>query len=98
MPAKKTAKKKPTKRSPHPGVVLLRRKRASGHTYWRARFKDPKTGRTAYEALDRFLTTAESRRDWAIAKAKKIAGERRDIELGKPVRRRRTGRSAAHGP
>ncbi len=50
-------------RSPHPGVVLLKRTLPSGAVSWRARYPEPDTGRTEYLTLDRTaLPTAEARR------------------------------------
>lgn len=71
------------KRSPHPGVVLHARRLPSGARSWRARFRDPDTGKDRYVALGPLgLTTAEARREWAIAKSRQLAARRRELELG----------------
>jgi integrase len=77
------AKRKRYIRSPHRGVVLIRRKLPSGGSSWRARWKDPKTGKLVYLTLDPLeLTTADARKDWAIAKSAKLAKERQLLSLG----------------
>ena len=61
------AKKGRRTRSPHPGVVLLKRKWASGRLTWRARFVDQDTGKARYVTLNALgLTNEQARRDWAI--------------------------------
>jgi integrase len=70
-------------RSPHPGVVLLRPDAAGRHPHWRARFLDPDSGRMVKVTLDPMaVTTAETRRDWAIRKAKALARRRLELEGG----------------
>lgn len=70
-------------RSPHPGVVLVRPD--AEHAYWRARFVDPDTGRSAKARLDpAALGTKEARREWAIRKARSLAKRRMDLESGAP--------------
>lgn len=74
---------KQRKRSPHPGVVLLRPQ--GNRRTWRARFTDPDSGRLAWEALDADAArTLETRRDWAIAKARAIAKRRAELDGGAP--------------
>jgi len=53
---------------------------------WRARFRDPDTGRLAYESLDPRGAgrTHESRRAWAIQKAEGVARRKDAIKLGAP--------------
>jgi integrase len=68
-------------RSAHPGVVLKKRVNPSGAVVWRARFKDPETGKVAYLKLAG-LTTADARREWAITKSKSIAQRLMAIEGG----------------
>ena len=66
-------------RSPHPGVVLVRPD--ATHPNWRARFRDPDTGKVSKPPLAG-LTTAEARRDWAIRKSKTLAKRQMDLEAG----------------
>lgn len=78
-------KRRPARRtrSPHPGVVLVRPD--AGHPYWRARFVDPDTGRAVKVRLDPLaLSTAETRREWAIRKAKALAKRRMELASGAP--------------
>ncbi|HVY27035.1 MAG TPA: hypothetical protein VHB79_10810 [Polyangiaceae bacterium] len=70
-------------RSPHPGVVLLRPDPDGRHPHWRARFRDPDSGRVVKLTIAE-LTTAEARRDWAIRKAKTLGKRRMDLEAGAP--------------
>lgn len=70
-------------RSPHPGVVIMQPD--ASHAYYRARFKEPDTGRVVKVKIDPLaVTTVEARREWAIAKAKSLAKRRMDIESGAP--------------
>jgi integrase len=70
-------------RSPHPGVVLIRP--TGRYAAWRARFVDPDTGNTVWARLDpAALSTAETRRDWAIQKSKALAKRRLALEDGAP--------------
>jgi integrase len=70
-------------RSPHPGVVLLPPDLAGRHPSWRARYVDPDSGRTVKVTIDRLeAPTAETRRDWAIRKAKALARRRVELEVG----------------
>ena len=72
-------------RSPHPGVVLLRRQLPSGAVAWQARFKDPDSGALKKPMLDLVaLPTREARRLWAIRLSKKIAQRRIELEDGAP--------------
>jgi integrase len=76
-------KKKRRIRSPHPGVVLIQPD--DGHPYWRARIKDPDTGRMTKVRIDPVANpTAEKRRDWAILKSKALAKRKDDLESGAP--------------
>lgn len=77
------ATKKRRIRSPHPGVVLLKPDPDGRHPNWRARFVDPDTGRSVKETIDRLLAPSEeTRRVWAIRKAKALAKRRTDIDNG----------------
>lgn len=73
-------------RSPHPGVVLLARTLPSGGTAYRARYVDPRTGRTTYVTLDASLSTAERRTRWAKELAATLAARRAELaaNLGEP--------------
>ncbi|MES1186899.1 MAG: hypothetical protein ABUL60_24005 [Myxococcales bacterium] len=72
-------------RSPHPGVVLIPPDPEHGHPTWRARYVDPDTGRKVKVRLDPLaVPTAETRRDWAIRKAKALAKRRLELEGGAP--------------
>lgn len=78
-------RKKRRIRSPHPGVVLKERRLPSGATAWRARFKDPDSGREVYLTLDpTALPTHEARRVWAVRKSKELAKRNMDLEAGAP--------------
>lgn len=74
-------KRKRRIRSPHPGVVLL--PPDGTHTSWRARYVDADTGRQTKVRLDPIaVPTAETRRDWAIRKAKAMAKRRDELDHG----------------
>ncbi len=74
-------------RSPHPGVVLLRPDPAGRHTQWRARYEDPDSGRTVKVTIEQLAApTAETRRDWAIRKARGLAKRRAELESGAPTK------------
>jgi integrase len=86
-----TRKKARRTRSPHSGVVL--EPPEGEHTTWRARYLDPDTGRRVRVRIDPLTHgSAEARRVWAIALAKKIAKRRMDLESGAP---RETGTTLA---
>lgn len=63
---------------------------------WRARFRDPDTGRLAYESLDPLGAgrTHEARRGWAIAKAEALARRKDALKLGAPLAKGLTIRDA----
>lgn len=65
----------------HPGVVLIKPdpERRIG---WRARYRDPDSGRLVKESLDASLTTAELREEWAARKSKALAKRRLELEGG----------------
>lgn len=69
-------------RSPHPGVVLAARTLPSGGTSWRARYRDPLTGRVKWETLDASLSNAEKRTKWASDKSESLARQRVDLAAG----------------
>lgn len=80
-------KKKRRIRSPHPGVVILRRTLPAGGTAWRARFRDPDTGKLVYDTLDpQELSTHEARADWAKRKSRALAKRRTEIASGAPLK------------
>lgn len=77
------ATKKRRTRSASPGVILLRPDAAGRHPNWRARYRDPDSGRMVKVTLDPVgCSTAESRRDWAIRKSKALAKRRIELEGG----------------
>lgn len=72
-------------RSPHSGVVLERPDPERRRPHWRARFRDPDTGKVTKVKLDpAALRTAEARRDWAIRKSKSLTKRRLELEAGAP--------------
>lgn len=72
-----------TKRSPHPGVVLLKPRPEHYQPNWRARFRDPDSGKTKTCTLPRLdARTAETRRAWATKKSKALARRRMELEAG----------------
>lgn len=78
-------KKKQRIRSPHPGVKVLRRERASRVIYL-ARWTDPDTGRPKEVSLTKLKrTTAESRKQWAINKSNSIAERRAALKSGTAI-------------
>lgn len=80
-------KKKRRIKSPHPGVVVQEKKLPTGRTTWRARWRDPDTGKTVYQSLTKLgKTTIESRTAWAINKSKTLLGRVADIESGAPLK------------
>lgn len=77
------AKRKRRIRSPHPGVKLKKRVRASGHVAWRAHYVDPDTGREVAMTLDPVaLSTREARVQWAKKKCRVLAKRRMDRAAG----------------
>lgn len=84
---------KARKRSPHPGIVLI--KPNGRYVSWRARYTDPDTEKLKFETLDgNVLRTAEARRDWAIRKAKAVSQRRLELEGGAA---KKTGMSVEDG-
>jgi integrase len=71
-------------RSAHPGVVLM--KPDSRNPTWRARCEDPDLGKRVKVRLDPLGAgkSAQSRRAWAIAKARQIAKRRDELASGAP--------------
>jgi integrase len=79
--AKSTRKRRT--RSAHSGVVLIRPDPEGRHPHWRARYVDPDSGRTVKVTIDPTeAPTAETRRDWAIRRAKTLARRRIELEGG----------------
>lgn len=68
----------------HRGVTLLKPD-PTHRTGWRARWKDPDTGRVVKVTLPTALRTLEARGDWAARKAKAI--EQRKLELSEGAAR-----------
>lgn len=81
------AKRKRRIRSPHPGVKLKKRVRASGLVSWRAHYVDPDTGREVAKTLDATaLSTREARTQWAKKLARHLARREMDRAAGiRPV-------------
>lgn len=70
------------KRGPkHPGIVLLKPDEAR-RIGWRARYRDPDSGKHAKVTLPVELKTAEARAGWAVNKSKEIAKRRLELEGG----------------
>ncbi len=70
-------------RSPHPGVTLRKRAWKSGATAWYGRWRDPDSGRELEAHLGKLrVTSAETRRKWAIAKSKDITAREYALERG----------------
>lgn len=67
-------------RSPHPGVVLLRRALPSGAASYRARYTDPDTGRAVYQTLEAILSTREARAAWARRLSASLARQRAALD------------------
>lgn len=79
--------------SPHPGVILVRP--SSDRTAWRLRFKDPDTGRDAYERLDPIaFRTERARIEAARRKSNELAQRRLELIDGGP---RKSGASVEDG-
>lgn len=73
------------RRSPHPGVVLVKPKKSTDHALWRARYTDPDTGRVVWKSLDPLaLRNADQRTQWALRKAQELAKRRVQLESGAP--------------
>ena len=88
-------KKKRRTRSPHPGVVVVRREEPGRPARWRAKYRDPDTRRVVFLTLNSpalGLTTPETRLAWAKAKSAELAKRRAEIASGVP---RRTSTSLA---
>lgn len=80
-------------RSPHPGVVLIKPDPAGRHPHWRARYDDPDLGRRVKVRIDPLVASREeTRREWAIHKARALAKRRDAIKNGEP---RATGKAFA---
>lgn len=78
-------------RSPHPGVVLI--PPGDNHASWRARYLDPDRGaRVKVRLPPEAGRTVESRRAWAITKARELARRSQALDAGAP---RATGTSLA---
>lgn len=86
-------KRKRRTRSPHPGVVLLPPDET--HVTWRARYRDPDTGKMVKQRLDpEGVRDAQARRDWAILKSRAIAKRDMLLAAGAP---RATGKTVEQG-
>jgi hypothetical protein len=80
-------KRKRRTKTGHKGVKLLRRVYPSGTETWRARFKDPDTGKATEITLDSAaLPTREARRQWAIKKSKALATRSAELASGAPLK------------
>lgn len=70
----------------HRGVTLVRRGYASGSVTWRARWKDPRSGRWVFVGLDALdIMTPEGRAAWARRKAQELRVERAAVAEGRPL-------------
>lgn len=81
-------RKKRRVRSPHPGVVILQRERATG-TVFLGRWTDPDTGRRCELSLstpDLGITNEEGRKNWAVKKAASLQERRKALTTGTAVR------------
>ena len=86
--AARSKRRKP--KSAHPGVGLLA---PIGRHGWRAKYRDPDSGRVVRVSLDPHTArTLETRAAWAKAKSKELARRRGQLESGAP---RATGASIA---
>lgn len=90
-PRGRRGKRRPRRtRSPHPGVVLLRREwtRDDGTrgVSWRAKWHDPDDGerekRLTLDSPELGLTTHEARVVWAVKKAEHLRQRRADLKAG----------------
>ena len=84
---KDSKRRKRRVRSPHPGVVILERKRATGTVYL-ARWSDPDTGRRVELSLstpDLGITNEGGRKDWAVKKSASLRTRRQAITSGTAV-------------
>ena len=74
-------------RTAHPGVKLKRRKLPSGGESWNARWLDPDDGRERSQSMEALgITSREARRAWAIKRAASLAGRKRDLAAGAPIK------------
>ncbi len=86
MPRKR-AKRRARGTSPHPGVVLRKRKWPGGGYTWFARWEDPFTGKTTDTNLNKIeITSDTTRRNWAIKKAELIAADLQAVAAGRVAR------------
>lgn len=67
----------------HPGVVLLKPDEKR-RIWWRARYKDPDSGRLVKETLSLLLRTESAREEWCVQKSKDIARRKLELEAGAP--------------
>ncbi len=73
--------------SQHSGVYLVPRTLRDGSKRYRAKFKDPDTGRVVWETLDPVgLPNRKSRLRWLKEKSKALARRRAEISSGAPRR------------
>ncbi|MBK8100829.1 MAG: tyrosine-type recombinase/integrase [Planctomycetes bacterium] len=83
------ATKRRRARTSHVGVKLKNRLTRHGTRSWVARWTDPLTGAEAQQSLDALgLSTAEARRQWAIAKAEQIHRTAAAVAAGSAVAER----------
>jgi integrase len=79
--SKRSSKRPHTRR--HRGVTLVR-PNAERRIGWRARYRDPDTGKTTWETLGASLSSDEARAVWAVAKSRAIAKRQMELEGGAP--------------
>lgn len=82
-------------RKRHPGVVLIKPDEKR-RIWWRARYRDPDSGKLVKVTLSLLLRTTELREDWAAKKSKELAKRRLQLEEG-AARATGTGLEAAIG-
>src|SRR4051812_36686012 len=77
------AKKRSSRRSPHPGVKLKKRTLPGGGISWRAVYEDPDTEREVYKTLETVaLPNADARKAWAVGLSKTLSRRRAEIDNG----------------
>jgi len=85
-------------RSPHPGVVLLRRELPSKRVVWQARYTDPDTGRLRKPLVDEVaMPTHHARALWAKRLSQTIAKRRAELASGAPMKTQTTFDAAITG-
>ena len=70
---------KPKKR--HPGVSLIKpnHERRQG---WRARYRDPDSGKTKWKTVPAYAKTKEAREDWAVRLSQRLMQRQEELDRG----------------